>query len=221
MLMAAKLICLICFFVFCTFPARAEEHDATKNITVAKYDDATQSLPKKHDLLTEIQVKENFVYYDIDGVTPADLLSQMKHNGTKWSDGKIYAALTTWNIRYDYDITLLNGRYYLGSIKTKVDIVFHLPRLVPSAKTPDQLATTWKTYIGNLTNHEVGHRDLAVSAGQEIYQILASIGSSTNKSELDQEAKRLVEAKLQRLKKAQVEYDAETHHGKTQGAVLM
>ena len=219
--MAARLTCIICFCILYTLPVLAEEGDATRRFKIAKYEDGNQLPLKKSEILTDIKVKENIQYYDIDGLTESDLLAQMKLNGTKWNDGKVYAALTSWNIRYDYDITLLEGRYYISSIKTDVDIVFQLPRLVSSARTPATLTDAWKTYLGNLTKHEDGHRDIAVSTGQEIYQILASIGSFTTGSELDAEARRLVKAKLQRLKQAQMEYDTETRHGKTQGAVLM
>lgn len=219
--MAARLACIICFCILYTLPVLAEGGDETRSFKIAKYDDGNKFPLKKPEMLTEIKVKENIQYYDIDGITLADLLAQMKLNGTKWNDGKVYSALTSWNIRYDYDITLLDGRYYISSIKTDVDIVFQLPRLVSSARTPATLTDAWKTYIWNLTKHEDGHRDIAVSTGQEIYQILASIGSFTSGTELDAEARRLVKAKLQRLKEAQMEYDAETHHGKTQGAVLM
>jgi predicted secreted Zn-dependent protease len=198
-----------------------EEGKAAQNIKLAKYVEQKPALPIEHETHPQVKVKENYQFYDIDGTTPDELRAQMKRNGTTWNDGKVYAALTTWDIRYHYDITHKNGKYQLSEIGTEVDIVFHLPKLVPSPGTPDHLSMSWNTYLGNLKTHEVGHRDLAVRIGEEIYQALASLESSSDKKELDRSAQVLIKAKFKTLKQVQIDYDAETHHGVKQGAVLM
>lgn len=218
--MAAKCLLFAGMVVIYAFTALAEEGNTTGSYQVAKYDDRSQYPQGKLDILPLVKVKERFDYYDIDGLTPADLRAEMKRKGTKWDDGKVYAALTSWDLNYDYDITSVGGRYYLSSIKSDVDIVVTLPRLVHSAKPSQQLALSWSSYIENLTLHELGHRDIAVDIAQEIYRTLASIGSSASRYQLDAEARKQVKEKLKRLKQAQVEYDVETHHGKSQGAVL-
>jgi len=144
----------------------------------------------------------------------------MKRKGTKWNDGKVYAALTTWDVHYDFDVTALDGRYHISSIKTNVDISFSFPKLSPSAKLPDQLNASWNNYLENLTKHEFGHRDITVGIGEEIYQTLAGVESYNNKSELEEEAQRLVNLKLKKLKVDQIEYDHDTCHGEKQGAIL-
>lgn len=219
--MVAKCVIGACIVFLYATSVRGEEGNEVHNLKLAKYMGQHQPLQKGHKPLPQVKVKETFDFYDIDGTTREELLSQMNQSGTSWNDGKVYAALTTWDIRYHYDITTMNGRYYLSSIGTDVGIVFHLPRLVSSAKTPEGLILTWNTYLGNLKTHEFGHRDIAVSIGQDIYQTLSSLGSCTSKGELDHEAQEIVQAKFQHLKEAQIEYDMETRHGKKQGAVLM
>ena len=207
--------------MLCAAPVLGEEGNRAPGIVLSKLMEQDQPLYKQHEILPQVQVKEKFDYYEIDGTTQDELRAQMKSNGTSWNDGKVYAALTTWDIHYHYDITSTNGRYSLSSIKTDVDIVFHLPRLKPSPRTPEQLIASWNTYLGHLKTHEFGHRDIAVRIVREIYQALSSLGSSTSKSELDQEAGNLVQAKFQKLKQDQIDYDMETRHGKLQGAVLL
>lgn len=218
--MALKCLIIFCITILFSINAISGEVKTTTTYNVAKYDDRKPFIQTNPDSLHQAKFKESFEFYDIDGATPKDLRVQMKKRGTKWNDGKIYAALTTWDVRYDYDITSSNGKYYVSSIKTDVDIVFHLPRLVPTAKTPEQLTASWKIYIENLTKHELGHRDIAVGIGREIYQALASMEGSTNRGQLETEVKREIKAKLHQLQEDQVNYDATTDHGEKQGAVL-
>jgi predicted secreted Zn-dependent protease len=218
--MVAKWVIGACLAVLSAAPVLGEEGKTSGNIQVSKLIEQSEPLPRQDEPLTQVKVKEDYQYYDIDGASADELRAKMKQNGTTWNDGKVYAALTTWDIRYHYDITHQDGQYTLNAIKTDVDIAFHLPRLMHSSKTPEQLAASWDSYYGNLKTHELGHRDIAVRFGREIYQGLSSIGATTTRSELDEKIKDLLREKFSELKQAQIAYDQETHHGKLQGAVL-
>jgi len=218
--MVAKCIFGACLAFICAAPVLGEEGNGTRNIQLAKFVENTQSLQKESEPPPKVKIRENFDYYEIDGKTSDELRAQMKQHGTAWNDGKVYAALTTWDIRYHYDIDSAGGRYALSAVSTDVDIVFHLPKLITSAKTPEQLVSSWDSYFRNLKTHEFGHRDIAVAICREICQALNSLGSSSSKSELDHEAQDLIKAKFQKLRETQIQYDLETRHGKNQGAVL-
>lgn len=168
----------------------------------------------------ELTVKEKYEYYDIEGVTIDELRRQMKENGTKWDDGKVYAALTTWDIRYNYDVSSEDGICCVKSAKTSVEIVYHLPRRVASPTEPAYLSDVWDRYLEHLKAHEFGHKALAVKTAGEINETLAALDRFTTKYELAKRAESLISAKLQKLNEVQVQYDHETRHGATQGAVL-
>lgn len=165
----------------------------------------------------ELKVKERFQYYDIYGSTIEELRSQMKSKGVKGADGKVYTGLTTWDIRYVYDIGSANGRYSISSATTRVDIVYRMPRF---ATSDPQLAEMWQQYLQNLQQHEFGHKALAVNAAAEINEIFASIPAFPDADLLAEEVTRRTEEKFKRLKTIQVDYDHETRHGETQGAIL-
>lgn len=167
----------------------------------------------------ELNVKERYQYYDIDGNSVDDLRKQMRNNGTRWNDGKIYAALTTWDIRYNYDIQTEDGKCAVKSVKTDVDIVYHLPRRITN-NAEDELARTWDNYYERLKEHEYGHKELAVKAAGEINETLASLDRYSSRAELEREVKKAIQAKLSKLNQLQVEYDEHTNHGATQGAIL-
>ena len=167
----------------------------------------------------ELTVSEKYDLYDVDGASADQLRRQMRQHGTKWNDGATYAAETSWDIRYGYDVFIEDGRCSVKSVKTDVDIVYHLPHLASSA-SGSQLTVLWDDFLGHLMRHEFGHKDIAVKTAGEINEILASLGSFSSQSALEQEATRRTEEKFNSMKEGQIAYDHDTRHGETQGAML-
>lgn len=66
----------------------------------------------------EPRVKEKYKYYDIGGSSMSDLQKQINQNGTRWHDGKSYAAVTSWDIHYGYDVLNADGKCSVISVKT-------------------------------------------------------------------------------------------------------
>ena len=171
------------------------------------------------DISCDLKVTERYKFYNIAGKSVDEWRKQMKQNGTKWNDGSVYSALTSWDIDYSYDISRDGGRYSIKSVNTKVDIVYRLPRLISAGSDPE-LTMLWNEYLARLQEHEFGHKDLAVKAASEINEVFASLGTFASKRDLEREIKLRTEEKFQRLKEIQIAYDDETKHGVTQGAIL-
>lgn len=176
---------------------------------------------KRHGASCRLSINESFEYYDIEGSNISELKQQMRQGGTKWNDGKVYAGLTTWDIRYNYETTEKAGIYSVKSVATDIAVVFHLPNRIADVAAPELLAGQWDRYMQNLLEHEYGHKDISVKAAAEIIQTLASLENFSSKEKLDNEAKRLVAAKFKRLKELQIAYDEGTRHGIMQGAILV
>ena len=219
--MVARFICIGLLILTCGgSPALAVETGASKML-IAKYDDTDNKIrQKKQEATRRLLINESYKYYDIEGRNVEELRLQMKQHGTKWNDGKVYAALTTWDIKYDYDVASEGGKFFIKSADTKIGVVIHLPRRQEDATHTEQLIGQWDKFMKNLREHEIGHRDLAVKAAGEVNEILVNLGSFDSKSDLAKEAKRLVQAKLKAMKEIQVAYDKDTRHGIKQGAVL-
>ena len=204
----------------CTLVPLAAAHAEPPRTTVlvAKYE-GTSPLPShKMDFRTEIT--EEHEYYDVSGATPEEIRRQMTKHGTKWDDGKTYDAVTTWDIKYRYDTTREGGGCYVTSAKTKIGIVFRYPRFTPQADTPESVLNRWNSYMNNLQAHEIGHRDLAVDAAHEISESLSAMAGFNTCREADKAVTAVAREKLGRMKQAQIDYDATTRHGATQGAVF-
>ncbi|GFO62909.1 DUF922 domain-containing Zn-dependent protease [Geomonas paludis] len=168
----------------------------------------------------ELKVREGYRFYDISGKTLDDLIRDIRLNGTKWNDGKVYSAMTNWDIHYKYEVSCQNGRYSVKSAATRVDILYNMPRLNLATCAPE-LVGTWNEYLTHLQGHEFGHKDLAVKAASEVNEMFGTLPSFGSEEELAAEITRRTEEKFKRLKEIQIEYDHDTRHGETQGAVLL
>ncbi len=215
--MNKRYICLVAGALLCTSPVLAVKAE-TENIQMAKYDEKSLFQLQKPEVTLDL--KEKHEYYNVSGGSIAELREQMKQNGTRWNDDRTYAALTTWNIKYKFDVAENNGRYSIGSVNTKLDIVYRYPRLASAAGLSEQVAGQWSNYMGNVNIHEIGHRDISAKAAADINQALSELGTFGSRRELNKSADRIVEARLKRLKEEQIKYDDDTHHGITQGAIL-
>jgi predicted secreted Zn-dependent protease len=201
-----RLLTLIPIMIFYSTPLRAVEVPETQLAKPA--------------VSCELKVKEKYEYYDVDGARVCDLEKQINTNGTRWNDGRTYAAVTSWDVNYSYDVADdKDGKCSVKSVKTKVDIVYHLPRRNCPTSTP-QMTLIWDNYMVNLKHHEFGHKDLTVKVAEELNETLASLQGFSSHEELDREAKRRTGEKLRKLNEIQIAYDKETKHGETQGAVL-
>lgn len=219
--MAKKIIVAVIAAMLSASSLLAGQADIPGNVKVAKINPEDVSYKsKQEDIVRKLLVNEKYNFYDIKGQSAAEIRREMKQNGTKWNDGKVYAALTSWDIRYNYDVTYENGKYRIKSASTTIDVVISMPRWKPDQQAPRELIEEWERYYRVLDEHEIGHRDLAVRAAGEINEILAGLGNFNSKAELDREAKRQAQARLKRMKEVQVEYDDHTNHGIKQGAAL-
>ncbi|MBU5635779.1 DUF922 domain-containing Zn-dependent protease [Geomonas sp. Red69] len=167
----------------------------------------------------ELKVREGYRFYDISGKTLDDLVEQIRVNGTRWNDGKVYSAMTNWDIHFKYDVTCQNGRYSVKSAATRVDILYNMPRLSQATCAPE-LAGVWSNYLVHLQRHEFGHKDLAVKAASEVNEMFGTLPSFASEEELAAEIGKRTAEKFRMLKEVQIEYDHDTRHGETQGAVL-
>lgn len=168
----------------------------------------------------ELKVREGYRFYDITGKTLDDLIQEIKLNGTKWNDGKVYSAMTNWDIHYKYEVICQNGRYSVKSAATRVDILYNMPRLNLATCAPE-LVTTWSNYLTHLQGHEFGHKDLAVKTASEVNEMFGTLPSFAREEDLAAEITKRTEEKFKKLKEIQIEYDRDTRHGETQGAVLL
>ena len=189
-----------------------------KNIDLANSDkDSTNRI--ENSVVSPI-VKEKYEYYEVCGCCEKDVQCELNQKCICWTDGKKYDSITNWKVKWDYGHNRTSQACTTNSLTVTVEIVFHLPKWARTGNAPQPLVEKWDTYIENLQTHENGHRDRAVEAATELTSAVKELPPVRTCAELDREVQDLSRERMKKLNKEQVEYDAVTNHGKTQGAVF-
>ncbi len=165
-------------------------------------------------------VTEKYEYYEISGDCEKELRSQMRQNGCKWNDGKIYDSLTSWQWTWNYGYDRTPQGCRAVAFKVNIEVVFRFPKWLRNGDAPQPLVDKWDDYMKNLIMHENGHRDIAVEAATELSNTVAALPPAPNCAELDRKVRALSRERMEKLNTEEMRYDEATNHGFTQGAIF-
>ncbi|MEO5816391.1 MAG: DUF922 domain-containing protein [Gemmatimonadaceae bacterium] len=154
-------------------------------------------------------------YYDIHGRTARELVADMRRLGPQ--NGRYFGEAQsplrwTWRTRTD----AAGCRTSTASVILRSEIA--LPRWTPPADTVPGLYAEWKTFLTALETHEIGHKDISARNARAMLSALQNLSGFC--STLDTERRHITDGILARMREEQAQYDAETRHGATQGAVF-
>jgi len=148
-------------------------------------------------------------YYDIAGATAGELRASINGEGPLDSAGRRNDALTMWNIDWTWPLNADSSCILSGAmISTTITVTF--PRWQPLAGASAALVQQWNTYEEALVTHESGHVSFVVVTAPDV---LAAIKGATCAT-----AEAAAQAAVGRIRQHDIDYDAETNHGFTQGA---
>jgi len=157
------------------------------------------------------------VYYEIEGLSPADISAALRAHGPSVR-GKRFFGLTEWEMGVEYRTVEVEAGCAIDDLKVKVSVATHLPQWPSDAVASAALSGAWEQFITALDQHEYGHRVLAEEAAETVRRRLLEVSAPTCEH-LDGVARREMTAVMQEYEGRQLAYDAETEHGRTQGAV--
>ncbi|MFT3713929.1 MAG: DUF922 domain-containing protein [Archangium sp.] len=158
-------------------------------------------------------------WYDIEGDSEADLRAEMDAKGPD-TDGERHDAYTRWHVTWRFPFVRGEDGCATGPVTTDVRVVVTLPRWLGYADEQEPLMRRWRRYLEALKTHEGGHRDTGFRAASEISEKLAELPPQPNCDEAEEVANAAAMKILESYRKTDVDYDAETRHGATQGAVF-
>jgi predicted secreted Zn-dependent protease len=198
------------FLIFATTAIAAED-----GVKVA-------SIDKEHSLrkYRSPKVIERNEYYEIRGSSEKDLRREMCQNGCTWDDGRTYDSVTSWYWTWDYGTDRTAQTCSVDDFSVILEITSRYPKWVRIGEAPQQLLDKWDGYMKYLTFHEQGHRDKVVDAAAAFSDAVARLPRALNCADLDRQVQVLSSEMMAQLNEAQQEYDADTNHGATQGALF-
>lgn len=149
------------------------------------------------------------VYYDIAGTTEQDLRAQLNSLGPVGFDKYKGDATTNWYIKWNWP-GYGTDTCDLSAATVSYDIQIIFPRWLPPKNADPDLVVKWTAYIQALATHEKGHVDFVV---EHYTSVLEAIHNATCET-ADADA----QTALAPIRQHDVNYDATTSHGATQGA---
>ena len=150
-------------------------------------------------------------YYDVDGTDGKAIRAALKSLGPRDHDGKIFDAATHWTAQWHWPGGA-NGGCDLAKLTYSFQMTVTLPQLHDRDRIDPALRAAWGRYMAALIDHELGHAKHAYDHRDDPAAAIKSGSCDT--------ANAVGEAAMRELGKYDVHYDADTHHGATQGAVF-
>lgn len=188
--------------------ARAEPHPEVSTPAV------TSTAPARTGT---VQRRAETMYYDIEGLSRADLAAALRERGPSVHERQFF-GLTEWEMSVEYRPIEGGAGCVIDNLTIEVAVTTHLPRWSRTAAAPAALRRAWDRFVTALDQHERGHRVLAERAAETVRQRLLAASAPTC-DRLDAEARREMAVVMQEYETRQRAYDAETEHGRTQGAI--
>jgi predicted secreted Zn-dependent protease len=125
---------------------------------------------------------------------------------------------TDWNLSYTFRSRgAPGGGCAVASVTTKLDLKVRMPRWTPRAGSSPDLESRWGRYVSALRTHELGHVQNARDI-EGAFRHTASGLSASDCGALDASLRSSFSALIKQANQRDVDYDAQTRHGATQGA---
>lgn len=167
--------------------------------------------------LAEPVVRQTHYYYDVAGSTPQELRADLDRHGPFDQQGRRFDGFTRWYVRWRYTYASDPQRCAIESVSTTVDIAITLPRLASDTSASASLQQSFSTYVEKLHAHENGHAQIAIDIGKRIEDGIRALPPETGCDRLGQIANDLGYSLIREANQQEIDYDARTQHGRTQG----
>ena len=166
-------------------------------------------------------IDEQYTTYNIEGANSAELRKQMNQLGPT-VNGQHFDARVHWYISWHYSWSKNpnDEHCYVGQVDVKAQIIHIMPKWTNQESASSNIQDKWTHYLDNLSTHEEGHANNGKQAATEIETALLQTPEMDNCTLLQNALDSTANAIIKTHNQWDVDYDANTQHGKTQGAVF-
>jgi predicted secreted Zn-dependent protease len=156
--------------------------------------------------------------YDVEGSTTEQVRASMdagRRLPTEVGDG--VDAATRWDFWIDWEYGARGSDCLAATLSPAIDVTFTYPRLNADGDEPQDLVRRWNDYISSLETHEEVHKQNGIDALIDAINGIAELQAPTCAEYETLADARIAEATAAG-NSADLAYDAETDHGRSQGA---
>ncbi len=163
-------------------------------------------------------VTETFEYFDVSGSTAGDIRAQLHRLGPVDSAGRHNDAYTKWFVTWNYTYKNVSGRCAIATVSTIAKAVITFPRLKADAAAPSGVKQAFARYREKLLVHEKGHVQIGVDIANRVEDGIRALPPVPDCAALGRSANALGNGLIREGQRMDLDYDARTNHGATQGA---
>jgi predicted secreted Zn-dependent protease len=165
-----------------------------------------------------VAVTQTMETYTVSGVTSRSLLRELDANArvSETSGAKTYGSASVY-VNWSYNYREQASSCRIDKAKVSLDITLRMPQWQPEREPSQALKAQWQVFHDALTLHELRHRAFGVDAARKIKVALDAL-SAPSCDALNAEVDRRTGQVMENLSQANRMYDAETSHGRTEGA---
>jgi predicted secreted Zn-dependent protease len=150
-------------------------------------------------------------YYEIAGETAEQLRAAMDRTGPFDDAGTRHDAHTRWYVGW-------NLRCQPTRLVVTLKVTTTLPRWTDQFKAPRALSEQWNRYLDALRVHEAVHQDMARRTADRTSALRKQLAPRPTCDQLVAAMSAMAKGLTDEGQRADVQYDKETDHGRTQGA---
>jgi predicted secreted Zn-dependent protease len=170
-------------------------------------------------LAAEPAVKRDMVHYEVDGATAEAIRAELNRLGPIGRiEKRRFDAHTLWNVKWTYRYRNVGSDCAIARVTVTVDVTITLPRLKPNAVRPAEVTRAFEDFAKALLAHEEGHAQIGIEAARRIETEIQGIKPHPTCDALGRAANALGDSLVKEANQKDVEYDARTQHGRSQGA---
>ena len=170
-------------------------------------------------VMADPKVMENYHYYIIEPKNSKDLPSALDRATPINENGRTFYGYTHWQVHWTFRFwTTTDGTCTLQQVNTTVNVDYTLPQLANTVNDEATLAA-FQRYILALKEHEHGHAKNGMDAANEVESTLTGMSAASCPA-AESMANEKGQGILRKYSQRDKDYDEQTQHGRTQGAVL-
>lgn len=167
----------------------------------------------------QTNISKNISYYDVKPDSVEQMLGAFRAASPFKNQGRVFQGNTSTKVWWQWSSRFKKSRCKIRDVKSFVNIDITLPRLAHKHYEADVLFI-WDKWYPRLKSHEERHAEIAIAIAEQGVKELELLPSQKNCTLLNEEANKISQALIIRLKKQNYAYDLRTRHGATEGASL-
>lgn len=168
----------------------------------------------------DVLEKEYFNHYFVTPEDGKSLRQSLNDASPIVRNGQTFYGKTEWSVLPNFRYKDYGSLCVVKEVEVQLNIKFILPKLHYTETPPDALIVKFEQFYNALYLHEQGHKALGVRAANVIEAELKSLTPYGNCNELKSGVQTKIQQILEEYKALNRQYDIDTNHGMTQGAVI-